>query len=70
VLESFTGRLLEEDSWSERVMLERAIGDLVVGVCRGDVPESTSGPVKAIGPKRRWSSLTTPYQEMMFSLTV
>jgi len=33
ILEECTGHLLEEDAWISRVMLERAIGDMVKEVC-------------------------------------
>jgi len=35
ILESFTGRLLEEDDWIRDVLMEREVGDLVLNVCKG-----------------------------------
>ena len=67
ILESFTARLLEEDGWSERVMLERDIGDMVVGVCCGSAPGLPSGPVRSLGFHHGRRALPSTDEEM-FSL--
>ena len=68
LLESFTGRLLEEDGWAEQVMLEREIGDMVVGVCCGSVFGRREGPVRAFGFHPGSRSLTDSDQDMMVAM--
>ena len=68
ILESFTGRLLEEDGWADRVLLEREIGDMVVGVCCGTVSGQPEGPVRAFGFHPGSRRLTDSDQDMMVAM--
>ena len=68
ILESFTGRLLEEEGWMDQVMLEREIGDMVVGVCCDRLPGRPDGPVRSFGFQPGFRALSAPDEELLAAM--
>jgi len=50
------------------VMLERGIGDMVVGVCCGSAPGLPAGPVRSLGFHHGPRNLASADEMTMFSL--